>query len=134
MTFRTLLIVKALVCLVFGVSLLAAPGALFGILGGSLNAAGAFAAREYGAAMIGTLFLAWLAKDVGAFNARRAILLDLFVYDGIGVIITVAAIRAGVLGALGWGVVAVYLLFAAWSGLVLFARGPAALGQPRPSA
>lgn len=119
MKFRTLLVTKALVCLVFGVFLLAAPSVLFNILGGSLGAAGRFAAREYGAAMIGTLFLTWLAKDVGALNAKRAILLDLLVYDGIGVIITVAAVLTGVLNALGWGIVAVYLLFAAWSGLVL---------------
>lgn len=126
MTFRTLLVVKALVCLVFGVFLLAAPGVLFGLLGGTLGAAGMFAAREYGAAMIGALLLMWLAKDVVASDARRAILLDLLVYDGIGVIITVAAILSGVLNALGWGVVGVYLLFTVWSGLVLLAGRPAA--------
>jgi hypothetical protein len=129
MTFRTLLVSKALVCLFFGVFLLAAPAALVGLLGGALNAAGAFTAREYGAAMIGTLLLTWLAKDVAASDARRAILLDLLVYDGIGVIITVAAILSGVLGVLGWGVVVVYLLFTAWSAVVLLASGPAGVGR-----
>jgi hypothetical protein len=123
MTFRALLITKAFVCLIFGVFLLAAPSVLFRFLGGTLSAAGMFAAREYGAAMIGTLLLTWLAKDVGASNAKRAILLDLFVYDGIGVIITVAAILSGVLNMLGWGIVVVYLLFTAWSGFVLLGGG-----------
>jgi hypothetical protein len=123
MTFRALLIVKALVCLIFGVFLLAAPSVLFRFLGGALSAAGKFAAREYGAAMIGTLLLTWLAKDLIAMNAKRAILFDLFVYDGIGVIITVAAILSGVLNMLGWGIVAVYLLFTAWSGVVLLKEG-----------
>ena len=126
MTFRALLVVKALVCLLFGVFLLAAPGVLFGLLGGTLNAGGSFAAREYGAAMIGTLFLTWLAKDVVASGARRAILLDLLVYDGIGVAITVAAILSGTLNVLGWGIVVVYLLFTAWSGFLLLAGRPAA--------
>ena len=123
MTFRTLLITKAIVCLIFGLFLLVAPGVLFGVLGGVLNAAGRFAAREYGAAMIGTLLLTYLARNVAASDSRQAILVDLLVYDAIGVIITVIAILSGVLNALGWGIVAVYLLFALWSGIVLNGGG-----------
>lgn len=124
MTFRALLIAKAVVCLTLGGFLLAAPGVLFGLLGGVLGSAGMFAAREYGAAMIGTLLLTYLARNVAAADAKRAILLDLLVYDAIGVIITVVAILSQVLNALGWGVVFVYLLFAIWSGVLLLTRGP----------
>lgn len=130
MTFRSLLIIKAVVCLFFGVFLLAAPGLLFGMLGASLNAGGTFAAREYGAAMIGTLFLTWLARNVKAADARRAVLLDLLVYDAIGVVLTVAAVLSGVLAALGWGIVVVYLFFALGSAYVLLAGRPPA---PRPA-
>jgi hypothetical protein len=129
MTFRALLVTKAVVCLLFGLFLLAAPGVLFGLLGGNLSSAGMFAAREYGAAMIGTLLLMWFAKNVAAIDARRAILLNLLVYDAIGVIITVAAIISKTLNALGWGVVAVYLLFTVWSGIVLLAGGAGDLRQ-----
>ena len=132
MTYRTLLVIKAVVCLFFGAFILAAPGLLFRLLGGELNAGGRFTAREYGAAMIGTLFLTWLAKDVLAADARRAVLLDLLVYDAIGVIITVAAIASGVLGVLGWGVVVVYLFFAVASAYVLLAGRPAV--SPGPAA
>jgi hypothetical protein len=129
-----LLVIKAVVCLFFGVFMLAAPGTLFGLLGGSLNPGGRFTAREYGAAMIGTLLLTWLAKDVLASDARRAVLLDLLVYDAIGVVITVAAVSSGVLGPLGWGVVVVYLFFALGSAYVLWARGtPAAGSAPAPA-
>ncbi len=129
MTFRALLITKAVVCLVFGVFLLAAPGVLFGVLGGILSAAGMFAAREYGAAMIGTLLLSYLARNIAASDAKRAILIDLLVYDAIGVVITVVAILSRVLNALGWGVVAVYLLFAVWSAIVLLAGETTGLRQ-----
>jgi len=121
MTFRALLLTKAVVCLLFGLFLLAAPGVLFGLLGGNLNSVGMLAAREYGAALIGSLLLMWFAKNVTAADARRAILFYLFVYDAIGVIITVAAIISKTLNVLGWGVVAVYLLFAVWSGIMLLA-------------
>jgi hypothetical protein len=39
-TFRNLLIIKAVVCLVFGVTLLLAPGLLLGLLGAELNDGG----------------------------------------------------------------------------------------------
>ncbi len=124
MTFRTLLIIKAAVCLVFGTYLLVAPASLLGLLGGSLSGAGLFTGREYGAAMIGTLLLTWFAKDVQAHDARGAILLDLLVYDGIGVIITVSVVVTGVLNALGWGIVLVYAFFTVGSGYLLVKARP----------
>ena len=119
MTFRTLLVIKAAVCLAFGVYLLLAPASLLGLLGASLSGAGLFTAREYGAAMIGTLLLTWFAKDVQARDARRAILLDLLVYDGIGLVVTLAVVFAGVLNALGWSIAVVYAFFTVGSGYLL---------------
>ncbi len=119
MSFRTLLVIKAVVCLAFGMFLLVAPASLIGVLGASLGPAGAFTGREYGAAMIGTLSLTWLAKDVVASDARRAILFDLFVYDAIGMVVTLSVVLSGVLNALGWGIVLVYGFFTVGSAYVL---------------
>jgi hypothetical protein len=124
MSFRALLITKAAVCFVFGVLLLAAPAALLGLLGGSLTEAGLFTAREYGAAMIGTLLLTWFGKNVQALDARAAILLDLLVYDGIGVAVTLAVVLSGILNGLGWGIVAVYAFFTVASAQVLLKEKP----------
>jgi hypothetical protein len=119
MTFRTLLVLKAAVSLVFGVYILTAPASLLALVGGSLPGAGPFTAREYGAAMIGTLLLTWFAKGVQARDARKAILLDLLVYDAIGVLVTLWALGTGLLNALGWGIVVVYAFFALGAGYVL---------------
>ena len=124
MTFRTLLIVKAFVCLVFGLFLLLAPAALFNLLGTELNDGGAFAAREYGAALIGTLLLTWFAKNVRAADARGAILIDLFIYDLIGMIVTSTVVIVGVLNVLGWSIVVVYLFFTVGSGYLLLKEKP----------
>jgi len=124
MSFRTLLIIKAIVCLVFGLFLLIAPVVLLKILGAELNDGGAFTAREYGAAMIGTLLLTWFAKDVKANDARGAILLDLLLYDLIGVVITVVAVISIVLNALGWAIVIVYLFFTLGSAYLLIKEKP----------
>ncbi len=124
MTFRTLLIAKAAVSFFFGVLLLAAPAALFGLLGAQLDAAGTFPAREYGAAMLGITLLTWLARDVKGLDARGAILVQLLVYDAIGVVITLHALATHLLNALGWGIVVVYLFFAAGSACVLAQARP----------
>lgn len=124
MTFRTLLIIKAVVCLVFGLFLLIAPVVLLDLLGTPLNDGGTFTAREYGAALIGTLLLTWFARDVKAADARGAILLDLLVYDFIGVVITSLVVLSGVLNVLGWAIVVVYLFFTVGSGYLLLKEKP----------
>jgi hypothetical protein len=129
MTFRTLLIIKAVVCLVFGVTLLLAPGVLLGLLGAELNDGGTFTAREYGAALIGSLLLTWFAKDVKAADARGAILLDLLVYDAIGVVVTFLAVLSGVLNVLAWAIVVVYLFFAVGSAYLLLKERPFQQGR-----
>lgn len=124
MSFRTLLIIKAAVCLAFGLFLLLAPATLLDLLGATLNDGGTFTAREYGAALIGTLLLSWFAKDVKATDARGAILLDLLVYDLIGMVVTLLVVLSGVLNALGWAIVAVYLFFTLGSGFLLIKERP----------
>ena len=119
MTFKTLLIIKAVVCLVFGLQLLVAPGVLIGMLGASLGPAGTFTAREYAAAMLGTLMLCWFARNAVHLETRRPILLHLFVYDAIGLLVTVSVVISGVLNALGWGIAGVYLFFTLCSGYLL---------------
>jgi hypothetical protein len=126
MTFKGLLVVKAIVCLVFGIQLLAAPGFLFGLLGASLAKAGTFAAREYAAAMLGTLMLCWFARNAVQSEARRPILLHLFVYDAIGFLVTASVVFAGTLNALGWGIALVYLFFTLGSGYLLCIKREAA--------
>jgi hypothetical protein len=122
MSFRTFLVAKSLVCLVFGPMLLIAPRALFALLGANLGPAGSFPAREYGAAMAGTLLLAWLAKDVTESRARRAILVDLLVYDALGLIVTARALVIGMLNPLGWGIAVVYAFFTLGAGYLLLAK------------
>jgi hypothetical protein len=132
MSFRTFLIIKALVCLCFGIILLIIPAELFGLLGGSLGDTGRFAAREYGAALVGILLLTWFAKDVKASDAKGAILLNLLVYDAIGMIITLLVVLSGTLNALGWSIVVVYLFFAGGAAFLLLKEKPFKQAHPQP--
>ncbi|MEW6579000.1 MAG: hypothetical protein AB1435_07375 [Chloroflexota bacterium] len=119
MTFKMLLTIKAVVCLVFGLLLLLVPSGLFDILGASLDDVGRIPAREYGAAMLGTLVLTWLGRTLTDLKVQRIILLDLFVYDAVGFVVTLLPTISGTLNALGWGIVAVYLFFTVGSGYLL---------------
>ncbi len=124
MNLKTLLIIKAAVCLVLGVLLLFAPIFGYGLFGAKLDDAGAFPAREYAASMLGAMFLTWFARNAGESQARRAIILDLFVYDAIGVVITLIAQLSGLFNFLGWGILIIYLFFAIGFGYFWF-KGPA---------
>ena len=119
MSFKLLMIIKALVCLTFGVLMLAVPFQLLSLFGATLSDGGMFTAREYGAALIGNLFLCWFAKNSGESEARKAIIIALFVYDFIGFVATTITVSAGVLNPLGWFVVFVYLFFTVGFGYFL---------------
>ena len=111
MNFKNLMIIKALVCLAFGILLLAIPDKLLSIFGAVLSDGGMFTAREYGAALFGNLFLCWFARNALESDARKAITLALFVYDLIAFVMTTITVIAGVLNVLGWAIVMIYLFF-----------------------
>jgi hypothetical protein len=105
------MVIKAFVCLVFGIAMLVFPAALFSIFGVELGTGGIFPAREYGSALFGILMLTWFARKVPESVARTAIILALFIYDALGFLVTLVALIEGVLNALGWLVALIYLFF-----------------------
>lgn len=123
MKFKSLMIIKAIVCLGFGPLLLFLPAQLLTLLGTSYGPGAALTAREYGATLIGNLMLTWFARKAEKSIARKAIILDLFVYDAIALIATLIIQLSGGLNILGWGIVLVYLFFAAGFGYLLFQEG-----------
>jgi len=129
MSLKTLMIIKAVVCLALGLLLLVAPEFGFSLFGASVTNDGTFPAREYGAALIGTLLLTWFARDAAESQARRAIILDLFIYDAIGVVITLIALLSGMFNFLGWGILIIYLFFAVGYGYFWFVK-PLPVAQP----
>lgn len=111
MKFKNLLMIKAIVCLFFGVLLLAVPDKLISLFGASLSDGGIFTAREYASSLLGNMMLCWFARNADESEARKAIIIALFAYDLIAFIMTVFTVIAGVLNALGWLIALVYLFF-----------------------
>jgi hypothetical protein len=123
MTFKNLMVIKAVVCLGFGILLLAIPDKLLSLFGASLGDGGMFTAREYASALFGNLFLCWFARNAEESDARRAIILALFVYDLIAFGMTTITVISGVLNPLGWAIVLIYLFFTLGFGYFLI-RSP----------
>jgi hypothetical protein len=122
MSYKNLMVIKAVVCLIFGIILISVPGALLSFLGAAMTPGGAFTAREYAAALFGNLMLAWFARNAADSEARRAIILALFVYDAIGFVMSLFTVLSGALNPLGWFVVAVYLFFTVGFGYLLMPK------------
>ena len=119
MKLKTLLIIKAIVCLCLGLPILMVPNFVYSIFGATLAAGGVFAAREYGASMMGNLMLSWFARNSQESEARWAIILALFVYDAVGFVVSLIAILSGGINSLGWMVVVLYLFLALGFGYFL---------------
>jgi hypothetical protein len=122
MKLKTLMIIKAIVCLCLGIPILIIPNFIYSIFGASLTVGGVFAAREYGASMMGNLMLTWFARNSQESEARWAIILALFVYDAFGFFVTLLAIISGALNPLAWMIVVLYLFLALGFGYFLIPK------------
>ncbi len=122
MKFSNLMVIKAIVCLVFGIPLLLVPGLLLSFYGITLGPGGVFMARVYGASLLGNLMLTWFARNAADSEARRAIVLDLFIYDAIGFVVALLVQLSGLMNVLGWSIVAIYLLLALGYGYFQFVK------------
>jgi len=129
MKLKTLMIIKAIVCLCLGIPILLVPHFIYSIFGATLTDGGAFTAREYGAAMIGILMLTWFARNSPESEARWAIVLALFVYDALGFVVTLIAIISGALNPLAWMIVVLYLFLALGFGYFLIPKGKPVQGN-----
>lgn len=112
MKLRTLFAVNAVIAAVFGVSFVAAPARLLAQYGLTVDAGFALVAQLFGAALIGYAILTWLVRASGDSDARRAIVLALFISDGVAFVLALMAQLRGLVNSLGWSTVAIYLLLA----------------------
>jgi len=111
MKFNTVMIIKAVVCLVLGIPILIVPKFFYGLFGITLDTAGAYPAMQYGASLLGNFLLTWFARYGKDTKSRHALIMGMTVYNAIGLVVTLIAVLRGDLNVLGWGPVAIYLFF-----------------------
>ncbi len=122
MKLKNVMIAKALVCLSFGIPLLFIPVQIMNLYGLELDFGGMVMARLYGATLLGNLILMWFAREDSGSLSQRAIILQMFLYNGIGFVITLMATLTGVMNTFGWTAVAIYLFFTIGFGYFEFVK------------
>ena len=122
MKLNTLMVINAIVAAVFGIAFVLVPAQVIPLYGITVDAPLKFVGQLYGVSLVGFAFLTWSARNATDSDARRAIVLALFVSDGVGFIVALIGQLAGVVNSFGWLTVALYLLLALGFGYFQFAR------------
>ena len=111
MKLKHLFIVHSVVALFHGGGFVLAPKLFMSLYGVSLaDLEATYIARLFGAALLIYCFVAWFARDAEDSAARRAIVLGFFLSGIVGFIVSLLGQLSGVMNALGWLVVGLYLV------------------------
>ena len=119
---KILMIVNAIITSVFGVLFVLIPGQLASWYGILADEPMKYVGELFGAALIGLAVLTWTARNAGDSEARKSIVLALFITDTIGFIIAIIAQLGNVVNQLGWLTVILYLVLAIWWGVFQFSK------------
>jgi hypothetical protein len=126
MNLRNLLILNTLIPLIYGISYQLAPEAVLSLYGVTQGSGATLLARLFGAALIGIGLLSFFSRNVKDTEAQRAIIRSMLVYDVIGIIICVHGTVTGVMSAVGWTGVAVFLILGLGFAYFQFIKPPPA--------
>lgn len=122
MKLKTLMTIKAVICLLFGVVFLVVPIQVMAIYNLSLDAAGALITRLLGAAFIMLGIWLAMARTVDDPVAQRAVCVSSFVADTIAAVVVALTLLSGVGNWLGWTNVVLYALLAIGFGYVMLVQ------------
>jgi hypothetical protein len=122
MTLKNWMSAKAVICVLFGLGFVFIPETLASFYGMSINDSGVLMARFFGQAFILLGVLLWLARNTSEQATQRAFSISVFIGDIVGFVIAIMAQISGVVNALGWLSVALYLVLALGFGYFLIPK------------
>jgi len=122
MKLSTMFIIYAVISAIFGLTFIFMPGTVLALYGITLSPGGILIARLFGAALLEFALLSWLVRNAGDSEARKAIILAVFVGEVVGFIVALVGQLSGEVNALGWSTVAIYLLLALGFGYFQFIK------------
>ena len=120
MSLTTFLLIKTIICLVFGIPFVLAPAAVMSGLGITLDPIGAITTRLVGAMFIGIGLLCLFTRKSTDAKTMQGITLGLFVGDTLGFIVVLLGQFGPTAAPLGWVEVAIWLFLAAGLGYFRF--------------
>jgi hypothetical protein len=110
MKLKTWMLVNIIVSAVFGLALVLVPGTFIATYGVTADAGIRYVGQVLGACFLGNAVLFWFAKDAPVSETLMAICRAFFVFNGVALVVSLIAQLSGVMNAVGWSSVAIYLL------------------------
>jgi hypothetical protein len=111
MKLSNLFTINAIVALVYGISFVLVPTTVLSLYGVTQGPGERLMGQYFGVALIAIGLLTWFARNVTDSDAQRAVILALLISFVIGVIVSILGTVSGVMNAVGWSAVVIYLLF-----------------------
>jgi hypothetical protein len=122
MTIRTFFAILAVLSVLFGIGFVLAPTQVLANYGIEHSPALALLGRLFGGALLTLGVILWLARDFRDEAAIRTVLVAALIGDAVNLVVATMGTLSGVVNALGWTTVLIYLFGAAGSGYFLMAR------------
>jgi hypothetical protein len=119
MKVKTLILIMALLCLVWGVGFILFPAPFWALYGLTLDEGGVYMARQLGVVfgMLGLVL--WLVRNYAVARALRGIALGLCIGNALGFVVALYGQLTAGISVLGWLGVVTYLLLALGFGYYL---------------
>ena len=95
---------------------------MLGPFGVTFNPIATAFARLFGSALIGYTILLWFARKSDKPEFKKGVVYSLFTYYLVGTILLVITQLAGLINALGWGVIGIHVVLLVWFGYFLVNR------------
>jgi hypothetical protein len=122
MKLNTLFMINFILAILFGLGFTLMPATMSDFYGTALTPAGLYVGQLFGLSLIGFAVLTWLGRGLTDPASRQAIVTALFVSNSIGVVVSIVNQLAGVVNALGWSTVGIYVLLALGFGYFRFVK------------
>ncbi len=116
---NTLFLVAAILEALVGLIFVFFPGPFFAPLGVRLDEPAVLLARLFASALLALVVLLWRARASTDAALRQVAVRGLFAYFGISAVFLAVAQVGGLMNALGWALVGVHVVVAAWSAAFL---------------
>jgi len=114
MKVKLFLAIAAVIATLYGIAFLLIPGVALVFYGDATpDAPSILAVRFYGASLLSLGLVVWFVRETSDWTALRGLLLGLSIGTAVGVVVSIWGTVTGIMNAMGWSVVLIYLVLLA---------------------
>lgn len=115
MNVKVFLAIAAAIAALYGIAFLLIPEFVLASYGVTLDAPTILGFRFFGVSLLSLGLVGWFVRETSDWDALRGLLLGLSIGNAVGVVVSIWGTVTGIMNAMGWSAVAIYLvLFAGY--------------------